>query len=58
MASKQIFEEVYTQTNIILCKKPQKVYSIEEKKVFGNDNSKVTHWFSDFGTHLYQKYAV
>ena len=23
MASKQIFEEVYTQTNIILCIKPQ-----------------------------------
>ena len=40
MASKQIFEEVYTQTNIILCIKPQKVYLIEEKKVFGSDNSK------------------
>src|SRR4029434_3947557 len=30
MASKQIFEEVYTQKNIILCIKPQKVYLIEE----------------------------
>ena len=39
MASKQIFEGVYTQTNIILCIKPQKVYLIEEKKVFGSDNS-------------------
>ena len=39
MASKQIFEEVYTQTNIILCIKPQKVYLIEEKYVFGSDNS-------------------
>ena len=39
MASKQIFEEVYTQTNIILCIKPPKVYLIEEKYVFGSDHS-------------------
>ena len=45
MASKQIFEEVYMQTNIILCIKPPKVYLIEE-----NMCSVVTILNTDFQT--------
>ena len=39
MASIHVFEEVNTHKNIILCIKPQKVYLIEEKYVFGSDHS-------------------
>lgn len=54
MASKWMFEQVYTHKNIMCCIKPPKVYLIAENMCLVVTIKNVPDRFSDFGTHLLQ----